>query len=88
VLRTLAARPEPVRYAIPLAEPVAGHPTDTRLVPVAFDDASGAARPLHFRGPAMLRGLAGADAMAVVPPGGADAGTVVDILDTGWGSAG
>jgi molybdopterin molybdotransferase len=88
LLRALGARPEPVGYAVPLAEPVAGHPTDTRLIPVAFDGSSGAARPLHFRGPAMLRGLAAADAMAVVPPGGAEAGAAVDILDTGWGSTG
>ncbi|MCQ4083207.1 molybdopterin molybdotransferase MoeA [Streptomyces sp. RB6PN25] len=87
LLRALGGRPDPVPYAVPLAEPVAGHPVDTRLIPVAFDDASGAARPLRFRGPAMLRGLAAADAMAVIPPGGAEAGAAVDILDVGWGSA-
>jgi molybdopterin molybdotransferase len=87
VLRTLAARREPLRYALPLAESVVGHSTDTRLIPVAFDDVSAAVRPLRFCGPAMLRGLAGADAMAVVPSGGAGAGTMVDILDTGWGNA-
>ena len=87
LLRTLGARPEPVPYAVPLAETVAGHPIDTRLIPIAFDAASDTARPLRFRGPAMLRGLAAADAIAVVPPGGADAGTAVEILDTGWASA-
>jgi molybdopterin molybdotransferase len=86
LLRTLGARPEPVPYAVPLAETVAGHPIDTRLIPIAFDTGSGTARPLHFRGPAMLRGLAAADAIAVVPPGGADAGMAVEILDTGWAS--
>lgn len=37
--------------------------------------------PLPFDGPAMLRGLAVADGLAVVPPGGADSGSVVEILD-------
>ena len=48
-----------------------GHPHDTRLVPVVLrgDEAV----PLHYNGPAMLRGIAAADALAVVPPGGAAA---------------
>ncbi|MGW0976399.1 hypothetical protein [Streptomyces griseus] len=37
--------------------------------------------PLPFDGPAMLRGLALADGLAVVPPGGVVAGAVVEILD-------
>lgn len=90
LLRTLAGRPVPAPYAAPLTEDVAGHPVDTRLVPVLFDDES-AARPLRFSGPAMLRGLAAADGMAVIPPGGARAGDDTAVLDTGalalaWGS--
>jgi molybdopterin molybdotransferase len=90
VLRTLAGRPVPAPYAAPLTADVTGHPVDTRLVPVVFDDES-AARPLHFAGPAMLRGLAAADGMAVIPPGGARAGQETAVLDTGalapaWGS--
>lgn len=90
VLRTLAGRPVPAPYAAPLTADVAGHPVDTRLVPVVFDDES-AARPLHFNGPAMLRGLAAADGMAVIPPGGVRAGQETAVLDTGalapaWGS--
>ncbi|MFG1805481.1 molybdopterin molybdotransferase MoeA [Streptomyces sp. NPDC049040] len=90
VLRTLAGRPVPAPYAAPLTADVQGHPVDTRLVPVVFDDES-AARPLHFTGPAMLRGLAAADGMAVIPPGGARAGQDTAVLDTGalapaWGS--
>ncbi|NUP38311.1 MAG: molybdopterin molybdotransferase MoeA, partial [Streptomyces sp.] len=92
VLRTLAGRPLPAPYAAPLTADVQGHPVDTRLVPVVFDDES-AARPLHFTGPAMLRGLAAADGMAVIPPGGAKAGQETAVLDTGvlapaWGSGG
>lgn len=91
-LRGLAGRPVPAPYAAPLTADVTGHPVDTRLVPVAFDDES-AARPLHFSGPAMLRGLAAADGMAVIPPGGARAGQETAVLDTGalapaWGSGG
>ncbi|WP_225845066.1 molybdopterin molybdotransferase MoeA [Streptomyces sp. HPF1205] len=82
LLRTLAGRPLPAPYTAPLTADVAGHPTDTRLVPVAFDDDS-EARPLRFAGPAMLRGLAAADGMAVIPPGGARAGEETAVLDTG-----
>ncbi|WP_308380138.1 molybdopterin-binding protein [Streptomyces sp. ISL-43] len=55
-----------------------GHPTDTRLVPVAL--AGGLVRPLAFHGPAMLRGLARADALAIVPPGGLPAEAAVELL--------
>ncbi len=37
--------------------------------------------PLAFDGPAMLRGLARAEALAVVPPGGAAAGETVELLE-------
>ncbi|PPT14019.1 molybdopterin molybdotransferase MoeA [Streptomyces cinnamoneus] len=79
LLRALAAGPvaEPPRAA--LTEAVPGHPDDTRLVPVVRED-SGWVRPLRFHGPAMLRGLAAADALAVVPPGGADRGTRAELL--------
>jgi molybdopterin molybdotransferase len=35
---------------------------------------------VFFAGPAMLRGLAVADGVAVVPPGGAAAGAEVELL--------
>lgn len=82
VLRGLAGLAEPAPYSAPLTGDVAAHPADTRLVPVVFDDES-AARPLRFAGPAMLRGLAAADGLAVVPPGGGHAGKEVAVLDTG-----
>ncbi|MFC8624120.1 molybdopterin molybdotransferase MoeA [Streptomyces anulatus] len=68
---------EPVRASCAAALP--GHPRDTRLVPVRRTGP--AVTPLPFDGPAMLRGLAVADGLAVVPPGGADSGSVVEILD-------
>ncbi|MCZ1008821.1 molybdopterin molybdotransferase MoeA [Streptomyces lydicus] len=87
LLRTLAARPPAVPYRTPLAAPVHGHPRDTRLVPVAYreDERHGLmAMPLHFHGPAMLRGIAAADALAVVPPGGAERGTELELLELPW----
>ncbi|GAA3362264.1 hypothetical protein GCM10017744_052280 [Streptomyces antimycoticus] len=43
-----------------------------------------AAVPLRFNGPAMLRGIAVADGLAVIPPGGAKRGTEVEVLDLPW----
>lgn len=86
LLRTLAVHPAPEPYAMPLWEAVQGHPHDTRLVPVAVR--GDRAVPLHYNGPAMLRGIAAADALAVVPPGGAQQGQETELLDLPWASAG
>ncbi|CAL2055736.1 molybdopterin molybdotransferase MoeA [Streptomyces murinus] len=86
LLRTLAARPAPEPYTLPLTEPVHGHPYDTRLVPVVLR--GDRAVPLHYNGPAMLRGIAAADALAVVPPGGARQGAETELLDLPWTTAG
>lgn len=40
--------------------------------------------PLRFNGPAMLRGIAAADGLAVVPPGGAEDGSMAEILELPW----
>jgi molybdopterin molybdotransferase len=66
-----------------LTDAVQGHPHDTRLVPAAVRGERGA-QPLHFNGPAMLRGVAAADGLAVISSGGADAGTTVEILPLPW----
>jgi molybdopterin molybdotransferase len=86
LLRTLAARPAPEPYGLPLQEPVQGHPYDTRLVPVVLR--GDRAVPLHYNGPAMLRGIAVADALAVVPPGGARPGEETELLDLPWTTGG
>lgn len=86
LLRTLAAHPAPEPYTLPLRETVHGHPYDTRLIPVVLRG-DGAA-PVHYNGPAMLRGIAAADALAVVPPGGAGQGQETELLDLPWASAG
>ncbi|MEU1287252.1 molybdopterin molybdotransferase MoeA [Kitasatospora sp. NPDC005856] len=63
----------------PAAAALPGHRTDTRLQPVRRT-AEGVL-PLAFDGPAMLRGLARAEALAVVPPGGLAAGEPAELLE-------
>jgi molybdopterin molybdotransferase len=66
-------RPAPVRSGVLTVDVDAG--TDaTRLVPVQDG------HPALFAGPAMLRGLATAEDVAVVPPGGVRAGDPVELL--------
>ncbi|MFE7488545.1 molybdopterin molybdotransferase MoeA [Kitasatospora sp. NPDC057965] len=79
LLRALAGRSsgEPVLAAA--VDPLPGHPVDTRLLPVRRT-ARGVVR-LRHDGPAMLRGLARAEALAVVPPGGAAAGDEIELLE-------
>ncbi|MEV0300563.1 molybdopterin molybdotransferase MoeA [Streptomyces prasinus] len=86
LLRTLAGRPAPEPYTMPLRDAVQGHPHDTRLVPVVLR--GDAALPLRYNGPAMLRGVAAADALAVVPPGGTRPGQETELLDLPWASGG
>ncbi|MFD4786347.1 molybdopterin molybdotransferase MoeA [Streptomyces sp. NPDC058459] len=86
LLRTLAAHPAAEPYETPLREAVQGHPHDTRLVPVVLRGER--AVPLHYSGPAMLRGIAAAEALAVVPPGGAQQGAGLELLDLPWTTAG
>ncbi|OII62970.1 molybdopterin molybdenumtransferase MoeA [Streptomyces sp. CC53] len=69
---------------VPVRDAVHGHPRDTRLVPVVHR--AGQAVPLHYNGPAMLRGLAAADGLAVIPAGGAKPGDALEILGLPWRS--
>ncbi|MET9433449.1 molybdopterin molybdotransferase MoeA [Streptomyces sp. NPDC006551] len=82
LLRALAGAPLPPPYRVPVRDEVHGHPHDTRLVPVVHH--GDRAVPLHYNGPAMLRGIAAADGMAVVPSGGARPGDALEILDLPW----
>ncbi|GAA3818638.1 molybdopterin molybdotransferase MoeA [Streptomyces chiangmaiensis] len=82
LLRILGGRMEPEPCTLALSDVVHGHPYDTRLVPVAVR--ADHAVPLHYNGPAMLRGIAAADALAVVPPGGARRGVELELLDLPW----
>ncbi|UCM89036.1 molybdopterin molybdotransferase MoeA [Streptomyces marincola] len=80
LLRALADRPSAPQRHARLADDVRGHPEDTRLVPVELPE-PGVAMPLAYAGPAMLRGIAAAAALAVIPPGGARAGDRARLLD-------
>ncbi|MCX4779685.1 molybdopterin molybdotransferase MoeA [Streptomyces sp. NBC_01264] len=86
LLRALAGRRPRPRYVVPVEGDVPGHPHDTRLVPVLLTEDH--AVPLRYNGPAMLRGVAAADALAVVPPNGARSGQELEILDLPWASGG
>lgn len=68
--------PEPLR--LPAGTPIQGHPTDVRLIPATITGS--AVLPLRFDGPAMLRGMALADVLAVIPPGGASQGTLIETV--------
>ncbi len=75
-------RPHPYATAV-LAHVAVGHPIDTRLVPVEVTPpGAGPARVTVLRhiGPAMLRSIALADALAVLPPGGCPAGGTVKLI--------
>jgi molybdopterin molybdotransferase len=65
-----------------LEEAVKGHPELVRLIPVhrQHGDLVTTATPTLFTGPAMLRGLALADGVAVIPPGGSPRGSSVRVL--------
>ncbi len=74
VLARLSGQDQPVSRWSPLDVAVDGFAGDTRLVPVT------GASPRRFSGPAMLRGLALADAVAVIPPGGLPVGAPAELL--------
>ncbi|MGW1293354.1 molybdopterin-binding protein [Streptomyces sp. NPDC002533] len=91
LLAGLAGRPAQDPYRALVHAEVPGHPHDTRLVPVVHRPGRAGARdhvaPLRYNGPAMLRGIAAADGLAVVEPGGVRSGTEVEILDLPWAPA-
>ncbi|RDG36328.1 molybdopterin molybdotransferase MoeA [Streptomyces corynorhini] len=82
LLRALSGRARSAPYHAPLREPVPGHPHDTRLVPFVYRDEG--LVPLRFHGPAMLRGIAASDGIAVVTQGGARPGDELEVLDLPW----
>ncbi|WP_354597447.1 molybdopterin molybdotransferase MoeA [Streptomyces sp. JL1001] len=91
LLSGIAGRPAQDPYRALVHADVHGHPHDTRLVPVVHRPGRAGGRdhvaPLRYNGPAMLRGIAAADGLAVVPPGGVRSGTEVEILDLPWAPA-
>ncbi|MFE2554951.1 molybdopterin molybdotransferase MoeA [Streptomyces sp. NPDC059352] len=79
LLRRLGGHADPEPYRTTVAAALPGHAHDTRLLPVRRVGHEVA--PLPFGGPAMPRGLALADGLAVVPPGGVPAGAYAEVLD-------
>ncbi|TLQ44798.1 molybdopterin molybdotransferase MoeA [Streptomyces marianii] len=82
LLRRRSGQATPAPYRASLRDEIHGHPQDTRLVPVVYRGDK--VVPLHYRGPAMLRGIAAAHGLAVVPPGGGRPGDELEILDLTW----
>ena len=82
VLAALSGRSEISTHRIRLATDVAGSPTATRLLPYSLDEKL--ASPTLWTGSAMMRGLASADGVLVVPPEGAAAGSELDALPLPW----
>ncbi len=76
LLESLTGRPHHPAPTAPLAAPPPSHPHDTLLVPVTPPPTT----PLPHRGPAMLRSLATAAALAVIPPGGPPPDQGVELL--------
>ena len=83
LLRGLSGSPRTEPYLVRTATPFPGHREETRLVPVVLPERG--ALPLSYDGPAMLRGLALAEGLAVVPPGGLPAGARVEVLEVPTG---
>ncbi|MEU5220378.1 molybdopterin molybdenumtransferase MoeA, partial [Streptomyces sp. NPDC020807] len=83
LLRRLGGHAEAVPHRVRAAVALAGHGRDTRLLPVRR--VPGGVAPLPFDGPGMLRGLAFAEGLAVVPPGGTPAGGETALLPVAGG---
>ncbi|MHA6761500.1 molybdopterin molybdotransferase MoeA [Streptacidiphilus sp. PAMC 29251] len=83
LLRALSGSSAAAPYLVEAAVALPGHPQDTRLLPVVLPERG--VLPLAFDGPAMLRGLALAEGLAVVPPGGLPAGARVEVLEVPTG---
>ncbi|MEB3366641.1 molybdopterin molybdotransferase MoeA [Saccharopolyspora mangrovi] len=78
LLERLSGRPAIDFHQVRGTTELPWHSDNTRLVPVRLHNNT--ALPLPFHGPAMLRGLAAADGLAVVPPGGVLASATAEFL--------
>ena len=82
VLAALSGRSAASTHRIRMSTDVAGSPTATRLLPYSLSE--GLASPTPWTGSAMMRGLASADGVLIVPPEGAPAGSELDALSLPW----
>lgn len=70
---------------VPCGTTLDAEPGRTRLMP--FKLVYGLASPANHAGPGMMRGLAGADGVMVVPPHGVQLGEAVPAFAVPWGKA-
>ncbi len=82
LLRALGGRERPTLGSTRVAEAVAGRRSSTRLVPYLLG--ADGARPTGRDGSGMMRGLASAAGVLVVPPAGIEAGGVAETLQLPW----
>lgn len=82
LLAALGNKPlNPVEYVVSGVD-LAPLPGSTRLIPCSF--IHGQAFPATHTGPGMMRGLACADGVMAVPPGGVQSGEPVPVLPLPW----
>ena len=83
LLAALGHRPPPPVTEVPCGTMIDADPGRTRLMP--FRMVYGMASPAQHTGPGMMRGLAAADGVLVVPPHGAQLGEPVPAFALPWG---
>lgn len=85
VIAALGGRREPKVGAVAVADSLPGRPGSSILVPYRVLDGHAVASP--WRGSGMMRGLAEAAGVLIVPPGGVQAGQPVDSVTLPWARA-
>ncbi|MEO3932161.1 molybdopterin molybdotransferase MoeA [Micrococcaceae bacterium Sec7.4] len=83
LLAALGHRPLPPVTEVPCGSTIDADPGRTRLMP--FRLLYGMASPAQHTGPGMMRGLAAADGVLVVPPHGVQLGEPVPAFTLPWG---
>ncbi|WP_457948467.1 molybdopterin molybdotransferase MoeA [Pseudarthrobacter sp. alpha12b] len=84
LLAALGHRPMPAVQEVPCGTMIEPDPGRTRLMP--FRLLYGMASPAQHTGPGMMRGLAAADGVLVVPPHGVQLGELVPAFALPWGA--
>ena len=82
LLAKLASLPEPGTFEVACGSPIKEYPGPTRLMPYRL--VYGLASPCAFTDSAMMRGLAAADGVMVVPPHGAKMGESLTAVALPW----
>ena len=82
LLAALGHQPLADMSRLPCGTVIDPHPASTRLMP--FRWVNGLATPAHYTGPGMMRGLASADGVMVVPSRGVQLGEPVPAFTLPW----